>query len=581
MRLAAIFFALALFGCLGQGPARENETPGPTPGNATPPPPAIPRPSEIASYKNLQFAYEGRPLLLDLYVPKSANPVPLAILIHGGGWAAGSKEECPGGPEAVEALTSEGVAVACIDYRLSTEAKFPAQMEDVKTAIRWLRSNSAEYGLDSGRFGAWGISAGAHLAALAGTSGDEFRGEPENVSSELQAVVDWYGPTDFMGSIGMGPPPNITERNRTAAEIEQEVIINEEWAATYLIGGPLAQNVEKVRQANPIAYVTPDDPPFLIFHGTADGTVPVNQSRALYAALREAGVEATYVEVEGAGHGFPGRGEQFNHTIRFLADTLKEGLEAGMNVTVGKDLAYSNQSAAQKLDLYIPKSSRPLSTIIYIHGGGWRAGTKDGCLARGATAYGFAVACIDYRLSGEAIFPAQIEDVKAATAWLRAHSDEYGLDPGRFGAWGDSAGGHLAALLGTSGENESRVQAVADWFGPVDFTEVENRSTENQPFREYYGAAGALLGGPIRENHALAAEANPITYITPGDPPFLIIHGTADGTVPVDQSRELAAALEDAGVGVTYIEVEGGGHGFQPEQPYFTKTMEFFAEKLE
>ncbi|MEW6036343.1 MAG: alpha/beta hydrolase [Candidatus Micrarchaeota archaeon] len=334
MRLAIIALILVLSGCIQPQPG-ENETgpePSPlSPDGAYPPepsagasPPAEPAPGEAAvrEYKNLEFAYEGRPILLDLYVPESDRPVPLAILIHGGGWAAGSKEECPGGQKAIERLASEGIAVACIDYRLSTEAKFPAQIEDVKSAIRWLRSNSAAYNLDKDRFGAWGISAGAHLAALAGTSGDEFQGEPQNVSTELQAVVDWYGPTDFMDSVGMGPPPDIPEKNRTAAEIEQEVIINEEWAATYLIGGPLAGNEGKARQADPIAYVTPDDPPFLIIHGTADGTVPVNQSRKLAAALEGAGVNVTYIEVEGAGHGFQPETEYFEKTMEYLAGQL-------------------------------------------------------------------------------------------------------------------------------------------------------------------------------------------------------------------------------------------------------------------
>src|SRR5437868_4772034 len=150
-----------------------------------------------------------------------------------------------------------------------------------------------------------------------------------------------------------------------------------------------------------------------------------------------------------------------------------------------RDLEYvANGHERNKLDLFVPESADgPLPLIIWVHGGGWQAGSKDGCppLRGGHTQRGYAVASINYRLSGHAPFPAQIEDCKAAIRWLRAHAKEYNLDPKRFGVWGSSAGGHLVALLGTSGDvkefdvganldQSSRVQAVCDYFGPTDFT---------------------------------------------------------------------------------------------------------------
>jgi acetyl esterase/lipase len=189
---------------------------------------------------------------------------------------------------------------------------------------------------------------------------------------------------------------------------------------------------------------------------------------------------------------------------------------------------------------------------------------------------GYAVASINYRLSQHAIFPAQIEDCKAAVRWLRAHAAQYGLDPGHFGAWGASAGGHLVALLGTAGEVKefekgpnlefsSRVQAVCDWFGPTDFAEM-NKFPGHMDHDAADSPESQLIGGPVQENKAKAQRANPITYVTPGDPPFLIMHGDQDPLVPINQSELLEAALRKAGVPVTFHVVQGAGHGFRGDE---------------
>jgi acetyl esterase/lipase len=245
----------------------------------------------------------------------------------------------------------------------------------------------------------------------------------------------------------------------------------------------------------------------------------------------------------------------------------------------------------QKLDLYLPKdASGPLPVIVWIHGGAWLAGSKDG----GGPALpfvrkGYAVASINYRLSQHAVFPAQIEDCKAAIRWLRASAKTYNLDPSRIGVWGASAGGHLVALLGTSGDvkdleghegpvdESSRVQAVVDWFGPTDFTKMGGSHDRPE------SPESKLIGGPVQENKGKTARANPITYISEDDPPFLIMHGDRDMTVPFNQSELLAQALEKAGVAVTFRPVSGAGHGgreFSSEEN--RKTIEeFFARTLQ
>jgi acetyl esterase/lipase len=240
-----------------------------------------------------------------------------------------------------------------------------------------------------------------------------------------------------------------------------------------------------------------------------------------------------------------------------------------------RDLAYvGGGHERQKLDLFVPeKSSTPLPLIIWIHGGGWQNGSKEGCppLRNGYTGRGYAVASLNYRLSGDALFPAQIEDCKAAVRWLRVHAKEYGLNSDRFGAWGSSAGGHLVALLGTSGDVKefdvgpqpgvsSRVQAVCDYYGPTDFTVFVTT-----PGYERHAGAEApeskLLSGAVAENKDKAARANPITYVSKDDPPFLIVHGDKDGTVPINQSQLLFEALKKAGVSVHFHMIKGAGHG--------------------
>ncbi|RBP35180.1 acetyl esterase/lipase [Roseimicrobium gellanilyticum] len=240
-----------------------------------------------------------------------------------------------------------------------------------------------------------------------------------------------------------------------------------------------------------------------------------------------------------------------------------------------RDITYvDNGHERHKLDLYVPeKASGPLPLIIWVHGGGWQNGSKDGCppLRQGYTERGYAVASINYRLSSHATFPAQIEDCKAAVRWLRAHAKEYGLDPERFGVWGSSAGGHLVALLGTTGDVKefdvganlnvsSRVQAVCDFYGPTDF--VKFASTPGyESHAQATSPEAKLLGGAPLENKDKAARANSITYVTKDDPPFLIVHGDKDRTVPLNQSEDLHAALKQAGVSTHFHVIHGAGHG--------------------
>ncbi len=271
-----------------------------------------------------------------------------------------------------------------------------------------------------------------------------------------------------------------------------------------------------------------------------------------------------------------------------LACGYAQSLPAG--VKAFRDLEYVPAGhERQKLDLYTPEGEGPYPLVIWIHGGAFRMGSKAPCPALWLVEEGYAVAGINYRLSQHAIFPAQIEDCKAAVRWLRAHAAEYHLDPEHFGAWGASAGGHLAAMLGVTGgvaefekgenlDQSSRVQAVCDWFGPTDFT-LMNQFPGDMDHDAPDSPEAQLIGGPVQENKEKAQRANPVTYVTADDPPFLIMHGDKDPLVPFNQSELLDAALRKAGVPVTFHVVQGAGHGFQ--DPKLDRlVLEFFNRHL-
>ncbi|MEN9841270.1 MAG: hypothetical protein RL376_1070, partial [Verrucomicrobiota bacterium] len=246
------------------------------------------------------------------------------------------------------------------------------------------------------------------------------------------------------------------------------------------------------------------------------------------------------------------------------------------------DVAYADLSPAQKLDLFLPAGPGPFPLLLNIHGGAFMFGDKtmlDAPVARAFLAAGFAVASVNYRLSGEARFPAAVQDVKAAVRHLRARAADYRLD-GRIVAFGQSAGGNLASLLGTSGgealfedarlghaETSSRVQAVIDWFGPTDFAQMDAQAkAEGRPASaQTHGTADSpesrYLGAALATVPELVRQANPATYATPDDPPFLLQKGSADPLIPVGQSRLLLDALRRANVSATLEIIEGGGHG--------------------
>ena len=260
--------------------------------------------------RDLEYAKVGDvKLSLDLYLPtEGTGPFPIIVAIHGGGWAAGRKEEAQGIRQA-----SRGYAVAAISYRLSGVATFPAQIEDCKAAVRWLRANAKKYNLDADRVGATGHSAGGHLASLLGTAGSakEFdKGDHLEFSSRVKAVCALSGPTDFL---------QMDAHALKDARLKHDIGGSPE---SRLIGGPIQDNKEKVAKANPITYVSKESTPFLLIHGDQDPLVPVHQAQLLHDALKEKGVPVQLHIVKGAGHGVGG-GDVNELIDRFFDTHLK------------------------------------------------------------------------------------------------------------------------------------------------------------------------------------------------------------------------------------------------------------------
>lgn len=255
----------------------------------------------------------SRPLEADLWLPEEARgPVPVVVFVHGGGWRTGLRDD-PGprfrhwrpGPFARLALC--GVAVACPDYRLSGEARHPAQVTDLRALLVWLRNRAADLGLDADRVVLWGESAGGHLAALAAlTTADGRAG-----TATVRGCVTWYAPTDLTRLAEDQPPGRFDPRDPATSE-------------ALLLGAAPVDAPGRARDASPALRVTPQAPPFLVLHGTRDDLVPCAQSDRLAAALRAARVPVDHVRVPGANHLWVGAAEDevercFTRTAAFIA----------------------------------------------------------------------------------------------------------------------------------------------------------------------------------------------------------------------------------------------------------------------
>ncbi len=260
-------------------------------------------------------------------------------------------------------------------------------------------------------------------------------------------------------------------------------------------------------------------------------------------------------------------------------------------VEMKRDIVYGQGGGHDlTLDLFLPKGgTTPRPGIVFIHGGGWKGGTRRQFHRQAAylAGKGYVGACITYRLSGEAKFPAALEDCKCAVRWMRHNAKTYQIDPKRIAACGGSAGGHLASMVGVTDKSHgfegrgghtgqsSAVQLVVDFNGVSDLEDLGKRAKLGNSMEKFLGAAYA-------QDPKLYAKASPIRYINAKSPPMLFLHGTADTTVPFEQSLRMMKELQGLGIDAALYEAKGAKHAFFNRPPHFTPTlkrMEVFLDK--
>ncbi len=226
------------------------------------------------------------------------------------------------------------------------------------------------------------------------------------------------------------------------------------------------------------------------------------------------------------------------------------------------------------MDLYVPQTAKPAPVVIWIFGGSWKRGYNWYHLnVRELTRYGIAVAAIQYRMSDKFPYPAQLEDCRSSMAWLREHGSEYGVDPERIGVTGESAGGHLAALLGTV-EGHPSIKGVFALYPPTDLVVMGRKYASPSRLSDI----DRLLGGPVEQKLQLAEDASPVHHVCPSSPPFLLMHGDQDTLVPISESENLRHKLAANHVPVKLIVVPGSPHWFDLDPNQLEAVASFFRE---
>lgn len=260
-------------------------------------------PAGLKVFQDVPYGTEERQVM-DIYLPSSPGPHPAVVLIHGGAWVTGDKSRM--GPFAIM-LARRGYVAASVNYRLAPQHHWPAQLDDVQRAVRWLRHNAKKFGINPKKMASWGASAGGHLAAFLGVRKAHDNSDPvlSKYSARVQCVVDLFGPTDLVAAS--------TTSGASVVEL--------------LIGKPYSQAPDLWKDASPLYFVTKDDAPFYIVHGTADTVVPIWQSEKMEKALRKAGVEVHFVKVKGMGHGLRAANPAVRAAIKKALDGAMEFLD--------------------------------------------------------------------------------------------------------------------------------------------------------------------------------------------------------------------------------------------------------------
>lgn len=542
--------------------------------------------------QNVIFAMRGGlAMLMDVHHAERPNGIGI-VFIPGSGWHAPlTYDAAPLKASAfaklyAPPLVEAGFTVFVINHRAAPRHRFPAPLEDAQRAVRFVRSNAARYGVDPERIGGVGGSSGGHLISLLGVldgGGDPSGGDPvERESAKLQAVFARAAPTDltrFAGRFSSASTSSLlglrlgrTDRPSSAA-------------------------YGLYRQASPITHVSPDDPPFLLAHGTADERVPFSQSERFRDRLTADGVRAELLAVAGGGHGasFPGAEHPPDYLAAMVSFFRRELAGGGRpraplreaprrdDDRTGRDIPFGMVSGgALLMDIHRPERPNGIG-IVHITGSGWhsplaadapqqKSSRQMEVFGMPLVRAGFTVFAVNHRTAPLYKYPAQLEDVERAVRFIRHHAPKWGVGRERIGGIGGSSGGHLTLMLGLRGSpgdardpdpvnrESAALQAIVPWAPPTDLVLLNGRFGLGT-LASLFGLRLMARDPKASPQHRAYLGASPIHHASADDPPTLLIHGDADTVVPIAQSERLARKLAEEGVAVELLAVPGGGHG--------------------
>ncbi len=544
--------------------------------------------------QNVIYAMRGGlAMLMDVYYPERSNGLGV-VFIPGSGWHAplaydASPLKASGFAKLyVPPLVSAGYTVFVINHRAAPRYKYPAALEDVQRAVRYVRRHAARFGIDPNQIGGVGGSSGGHLISLLGVldgGGDPDAPDPvERQSAKLQAVVARAAPTDLTKFPGASAGASVA--SFLGLRLQQR-------------DQPSTREYRTYWQASPAAHVSPDDPPFLLIHGTADDRVPYQRSPELVARLKADGVQAELLTIPGGGHGasFPGAKnppDYLGAMVRFFDAKLPGAAQPGkasaipsakdnVRKDIERNVVFGMVSGgALLMDVYRPPNPNGYA-VLHITGSGWHSPLAANAPQQKASGQvkifglplveaGYTVFAVNHRTAPLNKYPAQIEDVERAVRFIRHHADRWDIDPQRIGGIGGSSGGHLTLLLGLRespgdpenpdpvGRQSARLQTIVPWAPPSNLIR-HNGETGNVTFASWFGMRLMARDPKTSPQYRAYLAASPIEYVSSDDPPTLLIHGDADAAVPFEHSQALLQKLTQAGVAASLLRIPEGGHG--------------------
>jgi arylformamidase len=515
----------------------------------------------------------------DLYLPAGKKNFPMLFFIHGGGWRAGDKVY-DGLDHIVNICYDLGMGVMSINYRLGKNVNYQMQMRDTAMAFAWLYKNAARYGADPNTIFVMGGSAGAHMAALLGAD-PRYLLEQGLSAKNIKGVMLSSGLYDLGGVFTLGGASG-NFASTTAGERNSSL-------------GMPAGNIrdffgndnDQLRDAGAAAYIGnegKDTPPYLIAYTDDDIFSLAQQATGLYSLFLQHHLPAVLVEQPGRTH--PTKTSGINQRLKGADDVLGSAMITFMQsvsaATFGdtdsavwavkgavppdmkllKDLRYDNSAGSDPklnaLDLYLPARRQDFPLVVFVHGGGWRAGDKanPATLVDTFSRMGVGLASINYRLAPEQKHPAQIEDVARAFAWVYKNASQYSIDRNRLVIVGASAGGHLVSLLALNPEYLSKEGVPSDAIkGVVSVSGIYDLAAWPEP-----GLIPTRKEQAFGLDPAVLRDASPSTYITAKAPPFLITFTDWDLFMIRENTLEMYDLMLNKGANVQLVMVPGRNH---------------------